>query len=183
MATLFAFLGNPGKQYEYTRHNIGRLLAEPFLEVLAGSGKQKGWQTKFNGRYLQIAGEPEPIILLQPDTMMNRSGESVQKAASFFRVPAGRIVAVHDDLELPFGTTRLTRSSGSAGHNGIRSIQKHLGGKEIYRYRMGISRPKHGSVSSYVLGKFSPSERNELDDYLSRAAGELAEKIPEISRG
>ena len=152
---LCVFLGNPGKNYEKTRHNIAWLAARhlPLYSSLT-------WQDKFKGRFCS------PYLL--PQTFMNLSGESVCACMSFYKILPARLLVVHDDTELPFGTAGFRWGGGLAGHNGLRSIKQHLGTQEFWRFRLGIGRPQHGDLSSHVLGKFSPAEEAVLEDYLSR---------------
>jgi PTH1 family peptidyl-tRNA hydrolase len=123
-------LGNPGRQYERTRHNVGFMVADQ----LAGSS---GWKEKFHGRLLKVGS----ITVLKPDTFMNRSGRSVQAAAAFFGLSGDEICVVHDDLETPFGTVQLTWGGGHRGQNGVRSVMQSLGSGDFWRLRVGVGRP------------------------------------------
>jgi PTH1 family peptidyl-tRNA hydrolase len=161
---LIAFLGNPGKKYEYTRHNIAWLLSEQ---------KQPVWQKKFNGLWCRENCGEISLIFLKPQTMMNRSGDSVRKAMDFFKLPPEKVLVVHDELELPFGEVNLRKGGGLAGHNGLRSVKQQLGTTEFGRLRLGIGRPPFGDVSRWVLSPFSPSERTELEDIFQKAWSEL----------
>jgi PTH1 family peptidyl-tRNA hydrolase len=127
------------------------------------------WQKKFNGLYCQTLIGGKKILLLKPETYMNRSGESVRTAAAFFKVPTDKIIIAHDDIELPFGTLSFRRGGGLGGHNGLRSITKDLGTRDFFRFRLGIGRPERGDVFSHVLGRFSSLEEASLPDYLSGA--------------
>jgi PTH1 family peptidyl-tRNA hydrolase len=181
MSYLVAFLGNPGTQYERTRHNAAwRLLFE--LE----RRWYPSWQRKFNGRYAQVDLSPPPgasagggsphggratrAVLLVPETFMNKSGESVQPCARFFRFEPPSIVVVHDDTEIDFGFIGLKFGGGLGGNNGLKSTAERLGTRDFYRLRIGISRPRRGSLSSHVLGKFTPEEESELPTVLEEAA-------------
>ena len=165
---LVVFLGNPGNQYQYTRHNAGFLLAEhlPFSAGLS-------WQKKFKGEYADYLIGGRKISFLKPLTFMNKCGESIAAAAAFFKLSREQILIVHDDLELPFGEFALKQGGGLAGHNGLRSAAQLLGGKDFFRFRIGIGRPSRGSPSSYVLSKFSDEEAAELPDLLDKTAREL----------
>ena len=159
------FLGNYGKKYESTRHNLAWMM----LERLSYS-RELHWIEKFKGKYAKH-GRPEHL-LLKPLTLMNNSGESVCSALGFFKLTPGDMIVVHDDLELPFGTIQIKKGGGAGGHNGLRSIIKLNGSSDFYRFRMGISRPPSGrDVSSWVLSRFSPDEEALLDDYCCAAAG------------
>jgi PTH1 family peptidyl-tRNA hydrolase len=112
-----------------------------------------------------------------PETYMNRSGESVLAAASFFHIPPERILAVHDELELPLGTAAFKFSGGLGGHNGLRSLRACFGTADFWRLRIGIGRPNHRDISGWVLSDFSAAEREILDQVLSAAAAALAQAL------
>ena len=164
---LITFLGNPGIQYEQTRHNAGRLLAG------CACFADADWAQKFKGLHARITCSRVPVCLLKPETFMNASGESVQAAACYYRISPDRILVVHDELELPFGTTEIRLGGGTGGHNGIRSIGTALGTTSFWRFRIGIGRPAHGNVDSHVLSKFSGEEREWLPHLLSGSARDL----------
>ena len=147
MVKLLIFLGNPGKIYNKTRHNVGWL----FSDNLYPSAQ---WSQKFHA---EIATEGQ-YKLLKPLTFMNESGKAVRACTDFFNFKSEEILVVHDDLELPFGTIRLQKGGGLAGHNGLKSIKSHLGSDDFLRLRFGIGRPQRGSVASYVLLPFSKEE-------------------------
>jgi len=153
MIKLAAFLGNPGQGYSRNRHNAGRLLAEalPFYPSLS-------WQKKFKGLYASYDG----IHFLMPETYMNLSGESVQAAASFFKIKIEEIIVIHDELELPPGTISLKFSGGLGGHNGLRSMKECFGSADFWRLRVGIGRPDAGEVVDWVLNDFSKTEQGIL---------------------
>ncbi|MDR1250109.1 MAG: aminoacyl-tRNA hydrolase [Treponema sp.] len=189
MIELIAFLGNPGQEYAKNRHNAGRLLAFCLTEWLAFA-PALSWQKKYKGLYAGLdpallpaapaSGQrAEPIRFLMPETYMNRSGESVQAASSFFRIPPDRILAVHDELELPLGTAALKFSGGLGGHNGLRSMKACLGTVDFWRLRIGIGRPNHKDISGWVLSDFSAPEREILDQVLPAAAAALARALAE----
>ncbi len=159
-------LGNPGPRYEKTRHNLGFMVVDRLVDRLAcGPLKEK-----FKGRWAKAAQGSRDLVLLEPQTYMNLSGESVQAAMQFFRVELGQVICVHDELDLPWGELRLKLGGGTAGHNGLRSMVQHCGGPEFIRLRMGIGRPPKGSTESYVLGEPTPMEKAELPDFVDRGA-------------
>lgn len=168
MIRLVVFLGNPGREYERTRHNIGWMVAGalPFASELA-------WREKFKGLTASRAG----TSFLKPTTFMNRSGESVGACASFFHVPPAEILVVHDDMERPFGCIELRTGGGLGGHNGLKDIVRVLGTRDFVHLRCGISRPARGNPSSHVLSRFSPEEEAELPGVLSEAAALLEEQL------
>lgn len=154
---LWAFLGNPGREYQKTRHNLGFRVLEQltFFPGLA-------WQTKFKGEWASYNQEWGKLLLLKPGVFMNLSGESVVALMDFFKVKPGDLTVIHDDLETPLGTYRFQKAGGLGGHNGLRSIKEKLGTGDFHRVRVGIGRPVHGDVSSYVLGAFSSDEEITL---------------------
>ena len=160
MTKLVIGLGNPGREYEETRHNIAWLLFErlSFRDKLI-------WKEKFKGLFCVMTLFDEQTVFLKPQTYMNLSGESVRPAMDFFKVGLEDILVVHDEIDLPFGTVHLKSGGGLAGNNGLKSINQHLGTKEFKRLRMGVGRPQFGDVSSHVLGQFGPEEKPLLDDF------------------
>lgn len=152
-------LGNPGPQYRNTRHNAGFM----FCDSLS---LPETWQTKFNGLYIKKGD----TVFLKPQTFMNESGNSVQKAAKYFGIDSTDILVVHDDIEQEFGSVKIQRAGGMAGHNGLRSVKQNLSTDDFWRLRIGIGRPQHGDVASFVLGHFSELEEKMLEDTFVRAA-------------
>ncbi len=169
---LLTLLGNPGRQYRNTRHNLGWMIEEYLPPDVS-----LAWQKKFNGLYCQTRIGEGKLLLLKPETYMNRSGASVRAASAFFKVPPEKIIIAHDDIELPFGTLSFRKGGGLGGHNGLRSITKDLGTRDFFRFRLGIGRPERGDVSSHVLGRFSSLEETSLPDYLSGAVRILIQVI------
>ncbi|WP_010263156.1 aminoacyl-tRNA hydrolase [Treponema primitia] len=180
MIELIAFLGNPGQEYANNRHNAGRLLVE--LLPFAGS---LNWQKKYKGLYAGLdravlGGEgPARFHFLMPETYMNLSGESVQTAAAFFKIPPERILVVHDELEIPLGTASFKFSGGLGGHNGLRSMKTCFGVPDFWRLRIGIGRPNHDNISGWVLSDFSAAEKPVLDQVLEAAAAALVRALLE----
>ena len=171
---LICFLGNPGREYRYTRHNAPWMLIEyiPFDTVPV-------WQNKFKGMFAKTGLQHRQVVLLKPEVYMNKSGESLQLCMTFFKIPGEEILVVHDDLELPFGDVRIKKGNGLGGHNGLRSVSAVLGSREFHRLRIGIGRPDRGPVSSYVLSRFSMEEEAELPDVMVKGAGLLTELFRE----
>lgn len=169
---LFVGLGNPGKQYQLNRHNIGFMA----LDTIVERHKFSGWEKKFQG--LVSMGElgRERILLLKPQTFMNLSGQSVQAAAAFYKILPDDIVVFHDELDLAPGKIRVKKGGGAAGHNGLRSIDEHLG-QMYWRVRLGIGHPgMKEMVSGYVLGNFNAEDEKWLVPLLG-GIGEYAEKL------
>lgn len=148
---LIVGLGNPGPDYETTRHNVGFWLAEAIAD---GHGGLFRLEPKFHGLLARVTLTGRDLRLLKPATFMNRSGQSVAAVARYFDVAPAQILVAHDELDLPVGALRLKQGGGHAGHNGLRDIINALGSREFWRLRIGIDHPgdKH-LVTNYVLGR------------------------------
>ncbi len=149
-------LGNPGRQYERTRHNVGWLVVDELARRLDGR-----WREKFSGRLAEVRLDGLRLALLKPETFMNDSGRSVAAAAHFFKVEPESLLVVHDDVDLEAGRLQARAGGGLAGHNGLRSLAQALGTLDFVRLRIGVGRPGRGdprSVADYVLSPFSPEE-------------------------
>ncbi|MFT6068695.1 MAG: PTH1 family peptidyl-tRNA hydrolase [Bacteriovoracaceae bacterium] len=168
MSLLIVGLGNPGNEYRETRHNIGFMVLDHLNDNLGS-----GWKEKFKGEY---SGFPDGY-LLKPMTFMNLSGESVQKAAQFFKVKPNMTLVIHDELDLPFGTIALKNGGGLAGHNGLKSIAQHYGTNDFLRLRIGIGRPVHGDVSNYVLSRFGSDDQIILEKVVNGSAEAVKDVI------
>lgn len=164
---LIVGLGNPGRKYEQTRHNVGFIVADK-VAVLSSAGLAK---IKFEGELSESSIGGQKVGILCPQTYMNASGQSVRKALDFYKLELNDILVVCDDLNLASGRLRI-RSSGSAGgQNGIKDIIRHLGSESFPRLRVGIGRPPDGwTVTDYVLGKFSKAEHETFEAATTRAA-------------
>ncbi len=169
-------LGNPGKEYAGNRHNVGFLVADLLASrVGAKFGRSKRAHAEVAEGRLGFGGPK--LILVKPLTYMNLSGAPVVSLAQFFKVPVDSVLAVHDELDVPFGQVRVKRGGGEGGHNGLRSMSKSLGSKEYARVRFGIGRPPgRQDPADYVLSDFSGAERKELDFLIDRAA-DVAEAV------
>ncbi len=168
MDQLIVGLGNYGKKYEHTRHNIGW----DVFEELTFANDLK-WIEKFKGEFAVLNVNNSKIYFLKPHTYMNLSGESVQPLMQFFKIPIENILICHDELDLPFGTIGFKPGGGLAGHNGLKSIAQVLGTTEFKRLRIGIGRPVHGDVSNWVLSGYSQEEKDFFRNYLSETARAL----------
>ena len=165
---LFVGLGNPGKEYDGTRHNIGF----EAVDAIARAASASDFKEKFSGVWAKGRLGDQDVVLLKPMTFMNLSGQSVQPAAAFFKVAPADIIALHDELDLPFGEVRLKKGGGHAGHNGLRSMIERLGTPDFGRVRLGIGRPPpgfRGDVADYVLSRFDAVEKATVPDTLKRA--------------
>ncbi|MED5373460.1 MAG: aminoacyl-tRNA hydrolase [Myxococcota bacterium] len=162
-----AGLGNPGRKYAGTRHNVGFLVVERLAErwgidcsklqhgALVGSGSIRH----------------EKAVLIQPQTFMNRSGHPTRSVVGFYKAGVEDLLVVHDELDLPFGTVRVKQGGGHGGHNGLRDLHKHFGGGNYVRIRVGIGRPPEGwDTADYVLGKWAPGEKDDLPSVVDLAA-------------
>ena len=163
-------LGNPGKEYAGNRHNVGFLVADLLASrVGAKFGRSKRAHAEVAEGRLGFGGPR--LVLAKPLTYMNLSGAPVVSLAQFFKVPVENVIAVHDELDVPFGQVRAKRGGGEGGHNGLRSMSKSLATKEYARVRFGIGRPPgRQDPADYVLSDFSAAERKELDFLVDRAA-------------
>jgi PTH1 family peptidyl-tRNA hydrolase len=152
---LVAGLGNPGREYVATRHNVGWLVVDELAARHEGS-----WRSKFSGRLAEVRLAGLRLALLKPETYMNESGRSIGAAARFFKVDSAALLVVHDDVDLGEGRLQARLGGGLAGHNGLRSIAQALGGQDFLRLRIGVGRPGRGdrrSVADYVLSEFDPT--------------------------
>jgi PTH1 family peptidyl-tRNA hydrolase len=163
---LVAGLGNPGREYERTRHNVGWQVLDELARRHGGS-----WRSKFSGSLAEVRLGEARLALLKPETYMNESGRSVGAAARFFKVPPERVLVVHDDVDLEPGRLQARRGGGLAGHNGLRSLAQHLGSQDFLRLRIGVGRPGRGdrrSVADWVLSGFAPED--DVEALVARSA-------------
>lgn len=163
-------LGNPGKEYAGHRHNVGfRVVDLLASRVGARFGRSKRAHAEVAEGRLGFGGPK--LVLVKPLTYMNLSGAAVASLGQFFKVPLERVLAVHDELDVPFGEVRVKRGGGEGGHNGLRSMSKSLGSKDYARVRFGIGRPPgRQDPADFVLSDFGSVERKELDFLVDRAA-------------
>lgn len=163
---LFAGLGNPGDRYARNRHNVGYMA----VDAIAAAHGFGAWRSKFSGQLAEGRLGTEKILLLKPETFMNRSGDAVQAAAAFYKLAPEDIVVFHDELDLGPGKLRVKTGGGHAGHNGLRSITGHVG-PDFQRVRIGIGHPGNKKlVSNYVLGDFAKFEQDWLQPLLDGIA-------------
>jgi PTH1 family peptidyl-tRNA hydrolase len=160
-------LGNPGPSYAGNRHNAGFLV----LDVLAGRTGGRFKAHKARADVVEGRLGAERVVLAKPRSWMNESGGPVKALRDFYKVPVGRLIVVHDELDIPYGAIRLKRGGGDNGHNGLRSITKSLGDREYLRVRFGVGRPPgRMDPATFVLRDFSTTERRELDLNAEHAA-------------
>lgn len=197
MIKLVAFLGNYGKEYEKTRHNVAWQFEDslPFAaklswqkkfkgnfavvepELLAGWCAESGILSKKDGSAVIVPPEMEKIYFLKPETYMNLSGESIIEICGFYKIKPEETLVVHDELELPLGTVSLKWSGGLGGHNGLRSTRQVFGTADFWRLRFGLTKPVGRDIADYVLGKFTGDEQIVLSQVFPQAAVLLAKVL------
>jgi PTH1 family peptidyl-tRNA hydrolase len=162
-------LGNPGKRYEGTRHNVGFAV----IDTLALSPRAGRFQARFQAQVCELIEDADKILLVKPETFMNLSGQCVRQVVDFYQVPLTELLVVCDDINLPLGKLRVRAEGTHGGHNGLRDIQNHLGTTEYSRLRLGVDAPRDEAID-HVLGRFSPTERAVMDDAVLLAAQAVA---------
>ncbi len=171
---LIAGLGNPGREYEGTRHNVGFMLIDRIASHLNVKLKRSGPALVAEG-----AVGDDRAVLIKPLTYMNLSGEAVARFSGFFSIPVELIIVAHDDCDLPLGRMKLKKNGGSGGHRGIISIIERLGSPDFQRIRLGIGRPAHGDIADYVLSPFTSEESGIVDEMLAKGV----ESVEAIASG
>ncbi len=168
---LIVGLGNPGADYAKTRHNAGWLLVEQLAARWRVDWKR---ERRFNAQMARAERHGRHVLLCQPQTFMNASGEAVGAVVSFYRLPRTRILVVVDDADLPLGEVRLRTGGSSGGHHGLESIEQHLGSREFARLRLGIGRQAGArEITDYVLGRLDRAEAALMEKVLDRAASQV----------
>lgn len=152
---LIVGLGNPGKEYKDTRHNVGFLVLDNYLKV-------DHWQEKFNALYYETKINNEKVLFIKPLTYMNLSGDAVVKYVNYYDIMIDDILVIHDDIDLNLGTYKIKKNSSAGGHNGIKSIINRLGTDEFARLKIGVSHNRSMDTKDYVLGSLSKSEKEQL---------------------
>lgn len=162
---LIVGLGNPGQKYEQTRHNVGFMVVD---RLAAGYAAEMANHLRWRARVAKVPGSG--AILMQPQTFMNESGQSVGAALRFYKWQPEQVLVVYDDVSLPFGSLRIRMAGSAGGHNGIKSVIAHLGSDRFPRLKIGIGNDSRNSMTGHVLGKFSAGEANELENTLATAS-------------
>ncbi len=164
-------LGNPGDRYSATRHNAGFMVLERLADRWGGSWSD---EKKFNARIARVDVGGRRVLLCQPQTYMNLSGEAVGALAGFYKIALDQLLVIVDDVNLPFGELRLRPSGGSGGHHGLESIELHMAGSGFARQRVGIGKPAHGGgeLTGHVLGVFAELEADAVGEVLAKAANQ-----------
>ena len=160
---LIVGLGNPGKDYDNTRHNIGFMIIDKYLK----SHNLDTNKSKFDGKYIDTIINEEKVIFLKPQKYMNLSGEVVKKYIDYFKIDISDILIIQDDLDQNLGNIKLKQNSSSGGHNGIKDIEKNIGTKDYKRLKIGISNNKSVNTKDYVLGHFSKEEKDIIDESIN----------------
>lgn len=176
---LIVGLGNPGKEYEHTRHNIGF----DAVDVISHKYNIDINRVKFKGMYGEGNIEGEKVILLKPLTYMNLSGESVREIVNFYKIDSENIIVIYDDVDLEIGRLRIRVKGSSGGHNGIKSIIYQLGTEEFVRLRLGVGKAERDMVS-HVLGKFAKEDRDSIEKVLNsavEATSTIINQSPEVA--
>lgn len=162
-------LGNPGSEYAGTRHNVGFMAVDEIVRRYSFDG----WSKKFKGEVCTGTIEGEKVLALKPHTYMNLSGEAVLSVASFYKIPPEKIYVFHDDMDLPVGRIKVKQGGGSGGHNGLKSIDAHLG-QNYHRVRIGVDKPAmREQVVSWVLSKFTPNDKQTLDELIEKISNHI----------
>ena len=163
---LIAGLGNPGQKYQNTRHNMGFLT----VDLLAEQHHVKLNKVKFKSAYNILSFAGAKCLVMKPQTYMNLSGEAVREAAQFYKIPAGRVLVIYDDVSLPVGKIRVRPTGSAGGHNGIKNIIAHLGTQDFPRVKIGTGAPgEGGDMIDWVIGVPSQKEREALLESFQRA--------------
>jgi len=162
---LIVGLGNPGKRYDGTRHNVGFAV----IDSIAAAPHVSSWQSRFDAVVAEWRDDADRILLLKPATFMNLSGRAVRQTLDFYQVALGDLLVVCDDFNLPLGKLRFRAKGTHGGHNGLRDIQQHLGTTEYARLRIGVGAPPEEEAVDHVLGRFRPSEKPVIADAIALA--------------
>lgn len=158
-------LGNPGKKYEATRHNVGYMV----IDGLAAGPGLSSFQSRFDAQVAELREGDDKVLLVKPETFMNLSGRSVRQALDFYQVVPADLLIVCDDINLPLGKLRFRARGTHGGHNGLRDIQNHLGTTEYQRLRIGVDGPPEEGAIDHVLGRFRPSEKPVIAEAVATA--------------
>jgi PTH1 family peptidyl-tRNA hydrolase len=159
-------LGNPGSKYVGTRHNVGYAV----VDVLAQSPLAEKFQTRFQAQVADLVEDGGKVLLVKPETFMNRSGFCVRQVMDFYQLPLEDVLVVCDDINLPLGKLRVRATGTAGGHNGLRDIQSHLGTTAYARLRIGIGERGEGDLVDHVLSRFRPVEQPVIEDAVQLAA-------------
>lgn len=167
---LLVGLGNPGTEYARTRHNVGFMAVDELVRRYSFDS----FKSKFKGQITTGTIDTNKVMLLKPETYMNLSGESVLRACTFYKIKPEDVIVFHDDMDLAIGKVKVKRGGSAGGHNGLKSIDSHIGQNYI-RVRIGVGRPEHKEdVVNWVLSKFNPSDKQTIDAVISKIADHIS---------
>ena len=172
---LIVGLGNPGKEYVKTRHNIGFMAIDKYIE-----NKNLNSKEKFGGIYYETNINGEKAILLKPQKYINLSGEVIIQFVKFFKINIDDVLIIHDDLDMPVGKTKLRMSGGSGGHNGLKNIELYFKTKNYKRIKVGISNNKNIDTKNYVLGKFNNDDNKIIEESLNKIVN-IINDLPKLT--
>ena len=158
-------LGNPGRKYQGTRHNVGFEV----VDNLAASSRGGRFQGRFQAQVAELVEDSNRVLVVKPETFMNLSGRCVREVVDFYQTPLNDLLVICDDFNLPLGKLRVRARGTHGGHNGLRDIQSHLGTTEYPRLRIGVEAPGEKDAVEHVLGRFRPSERPVIEDAIAKA--------------
>ena len=158
-------LGNPGKQYHGTRHNVGFAV----IDALAASPHCERFASRFSAQVAELREDQEKVLLVKPETFMNLSGRCVRQVLDFYQIELADLFVVCDDVNLPLGKLRIRPKGSHGGHNGLRDVQNHLGTSDYARLRIGVDAAGEGELVDHVLGRFRPGERPVIDEAIALA--------------
>ncbi|UYL09483.1 aminoacyl-tRNA hydrolase [Bdellovibrio sp. SKB1291214] len=163
---LIVGLGNPGGEYKLTRHNIGFMAVDYFMQGLGNPSIKN----QFKAEVAQATWQGHTLYFCKPQTYMNLSGESVQPLMGYYKIPQEHLIVIHDDIDQPFNQMKIHKNRGHGGHNGIKSISQLLGSQDYARLKLGVGRPENPNypVADYVLGKFTKEEFDKMPDFLNK---------------
>lgn len=177
-AWLVVGLGNPGDKYQSTRHNIGFIVAEELAQRLGGKFVSHKYRAHILETRMGVGSDSPKIIIVKPQTYMNDSGDAVAPLAQYFNSAPEHVIAIHDELDIPFNTLRVKIGGGDNGHNGLKSLTQSLGTPDYYRIRVGIGRPiTQQDTADYVLSNFSKGERAQVSDLVQRSCDAIESLI------
>ncbi|MCB1082365.1 MAG: aminoacyl-tRNA hydrolase [Chlamydiia bacterium] len=169
---LIVGLGNPGKKYEKTRHNLGQMVLDAFAQKLSFSFKK---ERDLKGEVAKGMWKEKKVFLLFPTTYMNLSGEAVLKTMQFYKIELDRILILSDDVALPFGSLRYRKRGSSGGHNGLKDIERCLGTQDYHRLKLGIGEPALIPLDEYVLAPFTKEEQEKIPEMTTQALNLIEE--------
>lgn len=168
---LIAGLGNPGTQYQLTRHNIGFMAIDAWAQSLNAGSFRAEHKSETKKLKLEISQKSEEIILVKPQTYMNKSGEAIQALMNFYKIPLKNLLIIHDDIDQNYGSMKFQKNRGHGGQNGVRNISELLGSADYARLKIGVGRPTHPGfdIGDYVLSSFNKEEQAQLNKIIEKA--------------